>query len=174
MSTTEKILEIMNSRQCGELITVGTKKCLGASWHSNVGVKIEKLAECIFWQNNAFFQKTKKLFFYKSDQWPKIHHVKSLKFYQIQPSHNRLLSMIDDCEKFASVRFQLYHPPCCQCSLHHLLLLVLGGGGQQRQHPHPQHGAQQRTPHLGEGRVMTRTLPCFLFIRSQSAVQSCR
>ena len=29
MSTTEKILEIMNSRQCGELITVGTKKCLG-------------------------------------------------------------------------------------------------------------------------------------------------
>ena len=36
MSTTEKILEIMNSRQCGELITVGTKKCLGALSHPNI------------------------------------------------------------------------------------------------------------------------------------------
>ena len=162
----------MNSWEREELITVGTKKCLGASWHSNVGVKIEKLVWMYFLGKIMHF--FKKVIFYKSDQWPKIHHVKSLKFYQIQPSHNRLLSMIDDCEKFASVRFQLYHPPCCQCSLHHLLLLVLGGGGQQRQHPHPQHGAQQRTPHLGEGRVMTRTLPCFLFICSQSAVQSCR
>ena len=165
----------MNSWEREELITVGTKKCLGASWHSNVGVKIEKLAECIFWQNNAFFQKTKKLFFTKVISDPKYIMWRAWNFTRFNlPCHNILLSMIDDCEKFASVRFQLYHPPCCQCSLHHLLLLVLGGGGQQRQHPHPQHGAQQRTPHLGEGRVMTRTLSCFLFIRSQSAVQSCR